>query len=179
MVIMLPYSFDEILAMLQFMRIARREGQPLWRTFWRGGTCAGARASREPALALDLAHIRRALREASGLPLALSASAALGAWLMFTRLLFDTTGTMANSDHLVGALVFTVSISAFAEVVRSMRVLNALAGVWLLLAPWVLDGANAAGAAGSVMVGLLLIVLSLPRGPVRHRYAGWDRYLAW
>ncbi|HEX5738350.1 MAG TPA: vitamin K epoxide reductase family protein, partial [Hydrogenophaga sp.] len=180
MVIMLPYSFDEIVAMLQFMARARREGQPLWRTFWRGGTCSGAGASREPALALDRDHLRRALREGSGLPLALSASAALGVWLMFTRVLFDTTGAMADSDHLVGALVFTVSISTFAEVVRPLRALNALAGLWLVLAPWVLTGgAGVAGAAGSVIVGLLLILLSVPRGPVRHRYAGWDRYLTW
>ena len=179
MVIMLPYSFDEIAAMFQFMGRARREGQPMWRVFWRGGACRGARASGEPVLALDGAHLRAALRQVGALPKGVAACAALGVWLMCTRLIFGTEGAMANSDHLVGAMVFTVSVSAFSEVVRPIRVLNALLGAWLLIAPWVLGGAGPAASVASVVVGLLLVVLSVPRGPVRHHYAGWDRYLVW
>jgi hypothetical protein len=179
MVVMLPYSFDEIAAMFQFMLRARREGQPMWRVFWHGGACRGARASGEPPLALDTAHAGQTLRQLGALPKGLSACAALGVWLMCTRLIFGTEGAMADSDHVVGAMVIVVSVSAFSEVVRPMRVCNALLGAWLLVAPWLLPGAGAAAAAGSVIVGLLLIVLSLPRGPVRHHYAGWDRYLVW
>jgi hypothetical protein len=179
MVIMLPYSFDEILAMLQYMVLVRRTGQPLWRRFWRGGPCAAATRSDAPVLALDREHLHRALREWQGLPLALTASAALGVWLMFTRALLGATGPMANSDHLVGALVFTVSVAAFSEVVRPVRALNALAGGWLLIAPWLLAGATAAGAAGSMAVGVLLVLLSLPRGPMRRRFGGWERHLTW
>lgn len=86
---------------------------------------------------------------------------------------------MANSDHIVGALVFTISISAVAEVARPLRALNMLLGAWLIAAPWLLDGANLTAAIASVVVGGLLILLSVPRGPVRKSYAGWDRYLAW
>lgn len=61
---------------------------------------------------------------------------------MFTRLLFDTEGAMADSDPRTGALVFTFSIAAFSEVARPLRTINMLFGVWLVIAPWVLDGSN-------------------------------------
>ena len=38
MLVMIPLAVDEVVAMVQFMVEARREGQPLWRTFWVGGT---------------------------------------------------------------------------------------------------------------------------------------------
>jgi hypothetical protein len=40
----------------------------------------------------------------------------LDPWLMLTRLVFGSTGSMANSEHLVGALVITFSIIALAWV---------------------------------------------------------------
>ncbi|MCM5681249.1 vitamin K epoxide reductase family protein [Schlegelella sp. S2-27] len=179
MVIMLPYSFDEIAAMFQFMLRARREGQSMWRVFWRGGNCRGARASGEPPLALDAEHARQAWRQFGALPKGLAACTVLGVWLMCTRLIFGSEEAMADSDHLVGAMVIVVSVSAFSEVVRPLRALNTLLGAWLVAAPWLLPGANSVAAAGSVAAGLLLIFLSIPRGPVRHHYAGWDRYLVW
>lgn len=36
------------------------------------------------------------------------------ATLMFTRLIYGTSGSMANSDHLVGALAVTVAVIAMA-----------------------------------------------------------------
>lgn len=64
---------------------------------------------------------------------------------------------------------------ALAEAARSLRYLNVLLGVWLLAATWFLPGGTAAGRASDVAVGALVLALSLPRGPVRDRYAGWQR----
>jgi hypothetical protein len=111
-------------------------------------------------------------------PIMLLLSIAIGAWLMLTRLTFDSGGTMANSDHLVGALVVTFSIIAFAEVARSVRFINIVFGAWLIAAPWLLDGAASPLATwNGVICGLLLIALAIPRGPVKDSYAGWDRYV--
>jgi hypothetical protein len=60
-----------------------------------------------------------------------------------------------------------------------LRAINILFGVWLIAAPWLLDGADGIGTAIDMAAGALLILLSLPRGPIRHHYAGWDRYLIW
>jgi len=179
MVWMLPYSFDEILAMVQFMLRARREGKGVWKPFWHGGTMTGATASGGPPLSIDIADIGLLKGQSAALPKGLLLCAALGVWLMFTRAIFGTEGAMADSDHFVGAMIFTVSIAAFSEVARPLRALNLLFGGWLLIAPWILAGTHAGSTVGSLVVGALVILFSLPRGPMRHSYAGWDRYLVW
>lgn len=111
-------------------------------------------------------------------PAALVVSIAIGIWLMFTRMTFDNSGAMANSDHLAGALVVTFSIIAWAEVARPVRFVNMLFGAWLLAAPWLLAGVGSSLAVwNSVASGALLIVLAIPRGPVRNSYGSWDRYV--
>ena len=57
-----------------------------------------------------------------------------------TRLSFDSSGAMANSDHLIGALVVTFAIMALAELGRAVRLVNIPFGAWLMVAPWLLDG---------------------------------------
>ena len=179
MVIMLPYSFDEIVAMFQFMKRTYRDGKGIWKPFWHGGAIAGGTESGEPPLRIDVDDIRALDEQFRALPKGLFLCAVLGLWLMFTRLIFGTEGAMADSDHFIGAMVFTFSIAAFSEVARPLRALNFLFGGWLLIAPWLLDGGTAAGTVGSLVVGTLIILFTLPRGPVRHRYDGWDRLLAW
>lgn len=179
MVIMLPYSFDEILAMLQFMLRARRDGKSLWSVFWRGGAMPNALDQNEPVIQFGSGKRGQLAQAGGALPKALTLSAAIGVWLMFTRVLFDTEGAMADSDHVIGALAIVVSISCYSEVVRPARALNMLFGAWLVVAPWVLEGANEAATIGSMVAGALLIVLALPRGPVRNHYDGWDRYNIW
>src|SRR3546814_16068970 len=111
-------------------------------------------------------------------PWTLVASALLGLWLMFSRLAFGTEPPMADSDHLVGALVITVAVSAMAEVARPLRFINLLFGLWLIGAPWLLAGASTLAAAASIIVGMLLIALSLPRGARSSEpYGRWDRHV--
>lgn len=76
------------------------------------------------------------------MPWTLAATIVIGAFLMLTRLVFGTSGTMANSDHIIGALTITVGIIAIAEVARSLRFINVALGAWLILAPWVLGSAS-------------------------------------
>jgi hypothetical protein len=84
---------------------------------------------------------------------------------------------MADADHLLGALVVTVSVMAFAEIARPARFLNALTGACLLATPWMFDGGTPLADWGSVSAGLALIALSLPRGRVSGSYGDWNRYL--
>ena len=97
-------------------------------------------------------------------PWTLVASCALGAWLMFSRVIFGTEGVLANSDHLVGALIITVAVCAMAEVARPLRFLNVAFGLWLIAAPWPLVAAPAGATWNDIIAGLLTISLSLPRG---------------
>jgi len=178
MLLMIPYSLDEFVAMGQFLVDARRKGKPFWRTFWMGDAMEGgsADASKGPLGTMS----EKIAQGARGMtfPVVLLLSTAIGVWLMFTRITFDSSGAMANSDHLIGALVVTFSIIAFAEVARSVRFINIAFGAWLIAAPWLLEGiASPLATWSSVICGILLIALAIPRGPVKDSYAGWDRYV--
>ena len=183
MVIMIPYSLDEFVAMGQFLVDARRKGTPFWRAFWTGDAMEGGIADPASGPGAPGAPMGDMIRQAARgvtLPWALLASCAVGLWFMFTRLSFGTSGQMANSDHLVGALVVTFAIIAFAEVARPLRFINIAFGLWLIAALWLLTGnatpfADWAGMAG----GALLIALSIPRGRSANSYAGWDRVMYW
>lgn len=178
MVIMIPYSLDEILASAQFLKERKRAGRPVWNAFWHGDTMEGGKADR--SFEFDLPP-RKFVREmwAGGvtLPWTLAICVAVGVALMCTRLIFGTDGAMANSDHVVGSLVIVLAVSACAEVGRALRFLIVPFGAWLVAAPWLLAGASTAAALASVIAGIALIALSLPRGAVHSHYGAWDKLI--
>jgi len=111
-------------------------------------------------------------------PWTLNASIGIGLLLMFTRLIFGTEGAMADSDHLVGSLIITVSVIAWAEVVRPLRFINVFFGIWLIIAPWLLSGSSLLASCFGVVFGIMLIALSFPRGPrSQEHYGSWDKYI--
>jgi len=178
MALMIPYALDELVAMGQFMADAHRRRKPLWRTFWMGDAMEGGAEDRAKEFRGTTAEMIAEAARGVTVPLALLASIVIGIWLLFTRLLFGSAEAMADSDHLVGALVVTFSIMAWAEVARAVRFINIAFGAWLLAAPWLLEGAGSGYAVlNSVVCGALLIALAIPRGAVRNTYARWDRYV--
>jgi len=179
MLVMIPLALDEVVAMGQYMLRSVRAGRPFWRTFFQGGPDTGSGPDENPGLAAPLRTQLAAATWGVTIPWTLLASCALGAWLMFSRLIFGTEATMADSDHLIGALIITVAVTAMAEVARPLRFLNALFGIWLIAAPWLLAGVTTTGAVvNSAVVGLILIAISLPRGVrSRHHYGSWDRFV--
>jgi len=58
-----------------------------------------------------------------------------------------------------------------------MRFVNIVFGAWMIAAPWLLAGATAASRLSDVIVGALVILLSLKRGPLYERYGSWQRYI--
>ena len=178
MLLMIPYSLDEFVAMGQFLVDANGKGKPFWRTFWTGDAMEGGTADTSNGLLGTSAEWIEQGGRGVTFPVMLLLSTAIGAWFMLTRLTFGTSGAMANSDHLVGALVVTFSIMAFAEVARGVRLINIAFGAWLVLAPWLLSGAGSSLATwNSVLLGLLLIAFAIPRGPIKNSYGGWDGYV--
>jgi len=177
MLIMIPFSLDEVIAMGQYLYWSKKEGKPLVRTFFKGGAVAHGEID-DTDYMTDARSIWNNTVRGVTFPWTLMASTALGAWLMLTRITLGSEGAMANSDHVVGALVITVAIIATAEVARTLRFINAAFGAWLVAAPFLLAGASSAGTVASVAVGLLLIGLSLPQGKRSgEHYAGWDRFV--
>ncbi len=177
MLIMIPFALDEVIAMGQFLSWAKRRGKPLIRTFFQGDAIEAGAEDTSDAMASPATFWADAKRGLT-LPWTLAASIALGVFLMLTRVILGNEGAMANSDHVVGALVITVAIIATAEVARALRFVNVAFGAWLVAAPFLLTGVGHLGAIVSVVVGIALVGLSLPRGKrSADHYASWDKYV--
>lgn len=177
MLIMIPFMLDEVIAMSQFLIWARRRGKPLIRTFFKGDAIDGGSEYRVDTMAEPGMLLRDAARGVT-LPWTLIACVAIGIFLMLTRLVIGTDGAMANTHHVVGALIITVSVIATAEVARTLRLLNVPLAAWLLAAPWFVDGASTLDLVVSGALALAVAALSLPRGRRSNdHYASWDAYV--
>jgi hypothetical protein len=176
MLIMISLTLDEVVATLQFLVQARREGQPLWKVFWSGGTL---RETREAAASSVHPDVVRPMGMFWGVSLRwnLLVGAALGLWLMFAPSTLGSTGKAAHSDHLIGALILTVAVIALAEVGRVARFVNVLFGAWIIAAPWLLGGATTAATWDDVIAGSLVILLSFQRGTIIEQYGDFQRYI--
>ncbi len=176
MLVMISLTLDEVVAMIQFLVQAYREGQPLWQVFWIGGVL------REPSEVVP-ASVRPdvvspgAMVWGVTLPWNLLVSVALGLWLMFAPFALGSTGTAAHSDHLLGALIVTAAVIALADVGRAARFINILFGGWIILAPWLLVGATTGSKWNDMIVGLLIILVSFRRGAIGERYGTFERFI--
>ena len=178
MTLMIPYTLDELVAMGQFLGQAHRRGEPILRLFFVGGASPGSQRDRRPGFESALSDAMASALRGVQWPWTLVACVGLGIALMFTRLLFGTIPPLADSDHLIGALVIVVAVAALAEVARLLRWINVGFGAWLVITPWALSGGNSAAAAFGAAAGLALIGLSLPRGwRSREHYGSWDRLI--
>jgi hypothetical protein len=165
--------------MAQYLVQSHRRGASLLRIFFIGGASPGSQKDRNADFGATWPAMAASAIRGVTMPWTLVASVLLGVWLMFSRLVFGIVPPLANSDHLVGALVVTVAVIAMAEVARTLRFINVLFGAWLIIAPWLLSGGSAVAASVEVVVGIALIALSLPRGRrSAEHYGSWDYYLA-
>ena len=178
MLFMIPLTVDEVIAMGQFMRASMRKGKPFWRTFWVGGTLDEVNEdTRTPEYGAPISKIIGPMIWGVTLPWNLILSAALGIWLMFAPTVFGSTGGAADSDHLFGALITTFAVIVLAEVIRAGRFINVLFGAWVIVAPWLFSGATTSAKVNDLIAGVAIIALSIPRGPIRERYANWNRLI--
>lgn len=178
MLVMIPLTLDEVVAMLQFLVRRVREGASLWRVFFLGGTVEGGAADeRSPDWAGPIGETAAASAWGVTLPWTLLLQAALGLWLMGAPyVLGDPGSAAANNSVLAGALVTTVAAVALAEVTRAARFLIVPLALWIAIAPWLLGGPLPA-AINAVAIAVVLVATSLPRGAIRERYGTWQRFV--
>jgi nucleoside-diphosphate-sugar epimerase/uncharacterized membrane protein len=177
MLIQIPYSLDELVATGQFLMRRKRAGRSLLYVFFFGDTDVETPGERrEPRSASPRILVRDALSGGVGVPWNLLACTAIGVWLMFSRALLGAEGTMANIDHLIGALVVTVSVIAFSEIARAARYANAALGLALIVAA-AMVGDEGPPLIVRILCGVLLVALSIRRGAVRQHYGDWNRLI--
>jgi hypothetical protein len=175
MLIMVAVSLDEIVAMIQFLIIGKRAGRSAWRLFWTGGDL--------PKPVEDIGLSRRPAQGLAGVLWGASfswrllASAAVGVWVIAAPWVFGTRGPAFNFESVFGALAVVLAFVAWAEVTRTVRFLNVLIGLAIAVAIWFLPDVSLAARVSDLVAGVVLIVLSVPRGPIRDRYGSWDPFV--
>lgn len=177
MLFQIPFVVDEVLATAQFLFRQRRHDRPLLRVLLMGDVVDSGdhgQAAQEQAGAEDSALFSI---KGISLPWTLCLSAAIGVGLMCSRVLAGSEPPLAHADHLIGALVVTVSIISLAQSARPLRFINGVLGLGLIAAPLLFSGGGTVPAAADIVLGIALIVLCIPRGRIDCRYGSWDRYL--
>ena len=182
---MITFTVDEVVAMGQHVRDAKRRGDrggSVWKAFWLGGSPQGCTPDeRTPAL-MELPERRgpvlRSMVWGARAAWNLMAVTALGVWLLAAPAVFgvDIRAGAADVAHIGGAFVIVVAVIAMAEVVRALRLLNVVAGV-LMAGLIFLTGPEIGYAIAVVMTGLAVAALSVPRGHITESYGDWDRFI--
>ena len=180
MLVMVAVSLDEVVAMIQFLVIGKRSGASAWRLFWNGGTLPkpveDIGLSRRPAPSWTTTSWAEILWGAS-FTWPLLGSALVGIWVMAAPWVFGTAGSAFRFESIFGALAVVIAFVAWAEVTRAARILNVLIGLAIAVAIWIFPDVSLAARLNSLVAGVLLIALSVPRGPIRDRYGGWDPFV--
>ncbi len=178
MLLQIPYSLDELVATTQFLIRRKTQGHSLLRTLFVGDTDDG-RDELPPEnefTATPLAIIKDTWTGGISLPWTLALTMLVGIWLMFTRLTLDSSGDMANAEHLIGAMVLTVAVTAMADVARPVRFLNILFAAGLLIVPFVY-GITGLHLVATIVAGIAIILLSLPKGRITGSYGSYSRFI--
>ena len=168
---MISLTVDEVVAMMQLLKRRMSNGVSLWHAFWMGGHLSeedaglpeGTRSERDRPAGMFWGV---------SIPWYLLGAMVLGFWLMLSPTVFGTQGPLADSSHLVGALVVSFTVIATGEPARAVRFLNIPLGAWVVIAPWVF-GVPILVMANSAVVGVLLILASVPQGTIRDEYGDW------
>jgi len=169
MLLMIVLTAGELVAALQVLREAKQKGGSVWKVLWRGTQMHKSIPNNRPLSKPSWGFT---------LPWNLVASLALGIWLMFTPAVLGTRGELAMSYFILGPIVVAISVLAFAEVLRSVRYVNILCGLLLILGPWLVPHVcMKCCIATSWIVGFLILILALRRGKISGKYGTWNRFI--
>ena len=99
-------------------------------------------------------------------------TAILGVWLMAAPGVWDFGKKISDNNHIVGPLIAAFSIISIFECTRNVRLANIPLGIWLLIAPWLLQYNNTTAVLNDYGVAVLIILLSLVKLKRENRFGG-------
>ena len=176
-VILIAPAVDEVVATGQFLLHERRRGESPWRAFWKGGSWDVEAGRPETLRRRSLIGQLADGLELTNIPWNLGLAAIAGGWLMAAPAVFDAKGAAAGSDQLCGALILTFAAIGFGEASRAARLVNLPIGLWVAAAPWILGGASSASRWNDLAIGLIVVALSVRKGPIENRFGGWNKFV--
>jgi hypothetical protein len=168
MLLMVPLALDEVIATCQYLQRAKKAGHGYLRTM-----CLGTKEYMDT--------VEYETQEVKALdavpPPFLLASAIISASLLAAPHYLNITDAAAVNCFIVGALLVTFSVMAFAEVCRSVRLFNILLCAWLVASLMFLPGYSQTAVFALAAASIAITLLSIPRGRIMYRYGSWTKFI--
>lgn len=124
-----------------------------------------------------LCYLRLALCVSGIMMWAQILNAFLGIWLMAAPAVLGFHGPGRISNLIVGPIAATFAIIAIWEVVRPLGKLNIASGIWLVIAPLILNHESMVPVINSFVVGITMIGLAMTSSRTSGNFAGGWRSL--
>jgi hypothetical protein len=171
MLIMVVLTAGELLAVLQYLTRSVKSGKSLWHVFWKG-----SQGDREHIM-INLSS-KPAFGWGVTLPWNLLLLIFLGIWLMVSPYYFQSKAAyLAMGNYIEGPLITALAVIACAEVFRGIRYLHVLLGIGLIATAMLYPEPYASPNWNNYGMGLLTILLAIPKGKISESYGSWNKYI--
>lgn len=177
LLISVPLAVHESIAVGQFLMLAHQQKKKIWQFFWWGGNVLGYKGKDPDRTHWSIRQRWKASYQGISLPWLILVQALIGVWLMARPDVLPFTIESANCDHWMGAIIVTAAAVATAEVTRTVRFVNVIAGVAVLILTLLFSSGSTEVLISGITSAILLIIVSLPRGVIIERYASWNRFI--
>jgi hypothetical protein len=172
-----PLAVHEAIAVGQFLLEARAQKKDLWQILLMGGSIVNGGTDDPDRINFTITQRWVASIQGVTVPWTIAAQLVIGIWLMARPDIIAYTTESANCDHLIGAVIVTVTAVATAEVTRIVRYINVPIGAILIGASLILALHNPAELISDIACGVILVLVSLPRGKIVESYASWNKFI--
>jgi hypothetical protein len=177
LLISVPLAVHESIAVGQFLMLAYKQKKKFWPFFWLGGNVLGYEGEDPDRIRWSIRQRWAASYQGISLPWLIILQTIIGVWLMARPNVLPFNIESADCDHWLGAIIVTVAAIASAEVTRTVRFVNIIAGVVLLILVLIYSSGSTAILISGIVSAVLLIIASIPKGVIIERYASWNRFI--
>lgn len=177
LLISVPLAVHESIAVGQFLVMTYKQKKNFWQIFWLGGNVLGYEGKDPDHTRWSLKQRWAASVQGVSLPWLIVVQVIVGVWLMARPDILPFNIESSNSDHWMGAIIVTVAAIAAAEVTRTARFVNLIAGVIVFILTLIFSSGSTAILISGIASAILLIIASIPKGVIVERYASWDRFI--
>lgn len=177
LLISVPLAVHESIAVGQFLVLAHKQKKSAWQFFWLGGNVLGYDGKDPDRIYWSIRQRWFASYQGISLPWFINVQAFVGVWLMIRPDVLPYNIQSANCDHWMGAIIFTIAAVATAEVTRTARFFNLIAGVVVLILTLIFASGSTPILISGIASAVVLIIVSIPKGIIVERYASWDRFI--
>ena len=85
-------------------------------------------------------------------------------------------GQTAINDYVLGPIMITFSLIAFAEVFRALRLTLVVLAIWLIVSCFIFSSSGW-GFLSHLSIALLVLICALCKSPVEERYGKWEKFI--